>query len=423
MEKYAVVGLGYVGLELALALGRHQSVFGYDINAERIKNLRNHVDQHQLIDQQIIEQSNVVYTSRLEDIKEATFFIVAVPTPAYFYEVPNLEPLMHASEHVGSLLKKNDLIVFESTVAPGTTEDVCIPILEKMSGLVHGQDFHVGYSPERINPGDPKHTLRNITKIISAANAQSLERIKKTYEQICDTVYPVSNMKTAEAVKIIENVQRDVNIALMNEFSKIMHALDLDLHEILEAAKTKWSFVAYKPGFVGGHCISIDPHYLAFKAKRVGVYPDLILTARKINDDMTHYIIQSMTKLLIQNKIDPTQAKIGIFGISYKENTNDLRHSLALKLMKELTDYGYTYRVHDPMEYSDLIIQHTVHLEPFEALNDLSIAIILVPHDWYRDLGFKTFLKHCKKRPVIIDLPNLFIQEGKNNPDVIYWNL
>ena len=246
------------------------------------------------------------------------------------------------------MIKKGDIIVYESTVYPGATEDVCIPIIEKISHLKCGRDFNVGYSPERINPGDQQHTLKTITKIISAQNEQTLNAVQETYASICDSVYPVSNICTAESIKILENTQRDVNIALMNEFSKIMHALNLDMHEVLEGAKTKWSFVPYKPGFVGGHCISIDPHYMAFEAKRHGVYPELILAARKINDGITKFVIQSMTKLLIKNKVNTSDVSIGIFGVSYKENVPDIRNSLALKLFKELKTYGFNCRVHDP---------------------------------------------------------------------------
>ena len=419
---YAVIGLGYVGLGLATALSRENKVFGYDINEARIKQLCNHVDENNQVSANELSKSPVIYTSCYDDIKSANFYIVTVPTPAYFYETPDLSPLIAAVEQLSLIVKKGDTIVFESTVYPGATDEVCIPILEKQSGLICGQDLYVGYSPERINPGDSEHVLKNITKVVSAADDASLKIIQQAYESICDKVYPVSSIKVAEAIKILENTQRDVNIALMNEFSKIMHALDLDVNEILAGALTKWSFKDYKPGFVGGHCISIDPHYLAFKAKRCGVQPDLILTARKINDGMPQFVIQSMIKILLKNKVNTNQLSIGVFGISYKENTNDIRNSLALKLIKELKEYGFNCHVHDPMEH-DAKLNLKLSLESFDKMENLSVAIIVAQHDFYKDLGLNKILNKCLNPKIIMDIPNLFIKEQKQFEDIIYWNL
>jgi len=410
-------------LGLATALSKKHTVLGYDISRERIAALKNNIDNNQLISDEQLKRSKVLYTNDIGDIKGANFYIVSVSTPAYYYETPNLEPLISAVRQLCKILKKGDVVVFESTVYPGTTEEICVPILEEASHLVNGEDFHVGYSPERINPGDQKHTLKNITKIISAQNRKTLKTIHETYSSICEKVYPVSSIQIAEAIKILENTQRDVNIALMNEFTKIMHALNLDTHEIIEGAKTKWCFLPFKPGFVGGHCISIDPHYLAFKAKRHGVQPDLILTARKINDGMTQFIIQSMLKILIQNNISTSNITIGILGISYKENTNDLRNSLALKLIKELGEYGFNYRVHDPMSYVNLLETHNVNLEKLTSLKNLSVVIIVVGHDYYRDIGLKNILKSCKSPCVVMDIPNLFVHERDTFKDILYWNL
>ena len=419
MKTYAVVGLGYVGLGLAIALGRHHVVFGYDINQQRIEELEQHSDFNQQVEGDCLSSSKVIFTNNLEDIRTATFYIIAVSTPAYFYETPNLEPLINATEQIGPLLKKGDILVFESTVYPGTTEGICIPILEKTSGLTCGKDFNVGYSPERINPGDSVHTLKTITKIISAQNESTLKVIKETYHSICDTVYPVSNIATAEAVKILENTQRDVNIALMNEFTKIMHALNLNTHEIIEGAKTKWCFLPFKPGFVGGHCISIDPHYLAFVAKRHGVSPELILASRKVNDGMTQFVIQSMIKILIKHKIDTSNLTIGIFGISYKENVIDTRNSLSLKLVKELKEYGFNCRIHDPFQHesSPKIIQ-----EHFHDLGELSVAIIVVAHDFYIN-KLEQIVRMCKTPTILMDIPNLFIKEHHQYKNLTYWNL
>lgn len=423
MNIYAIVGLGYVGLGLATALGNKNQVLGYDINSQRISELKNNFDYNGLVSQSELKQSNVAYTNKLEDIKDANFYIVAVSTPAYYYETPNLEPLIKAVEQLASIIKRGDTIVFESTVFPGTTEEICVPILEENSGLKHGIDFNVGYSPERINPGDKEHNLKNITKIISAQNKETLLKIESAYKSICDTTYPVSSIKAAEAIKVLENTQRDVNIAFMNEFCKIMHAMNINSYEVIEGAKTKWSFIPIKPGLVGGHCISIDPHYLAFKAKRHGVSPDLILTARKVNDNITQFILQSMLKLLIKNKMDTNNLNIGILGITYKENTNDIRNSLALKIVKELRDYGFNCHIHDPIVNAKAAATNSINIESFTSLRELSVIILAVGHDFYREIGLKKIISCCKNSPVLIDIPNLFIKDYQQFPELIYWSL
>lgn len=424
MYTYAIIGLGYVGLPLAVSLCKKGKVIGYDIDEQRLDELRRHLDKNQLVDEKELAEAPVVYTSHSEDLKQANFYLVTVPTPAYFYETPNLKPLIMASKTLALALKKGDIVVYESTVSPGTTEGVCIPILEELSQLQCGVDFNAGYSPERINPGDNQHTLKQMTKIISAQNAPTLQVIKETYESICAKVYSVSSIPIAEATKILENTQRDVNIALMNEFAKIMHALDLDVHEIIEGAKTKWGFVPYKPGFVGGHCISIDPQYLAFEAKRHGVHPELILAARRVNDGMPQFIIQSMLKLLIQHKLDTSNLSIGIFGISYKENVPDIRNSLSLKLIKELNEYGFQCHVHDHDELQEKITKgiHGFELEHFDALKELSVAIVVVGHDLYRN-QLPCILEKCKKPAVLMDIPNLFREESKAQRNLVYWSL
>jgi UDP-N-acetyl-D-glucosamine/UDP-N-acetyl-D-galactosamine dehydrogenase len=310
--------------------------------------------------------------------------------------------------------------VFESTVYPGTTEDVCIPRLEKISQLTHGRDFFVAYSPERINPGDDEHTFKTITKIISACDPTTLQRVRGVYETVCDKVYPVSSIKAAESVKLLENIQRDVNIAFMNEFSKVMHALDLNTHEVIEGAKTKWGFSPYKPGFVGGDCIPINPLYLAFKAKELGVQPELMLTARKINDGMTQFVIQSMLKLLIHHHLSTQNLRIGILGLSYKENVLDLRNSLTLKLVKELQEYSFDCYVHDPLIHQEV---HGVPLVSFDALHELSVIIITVGHHFYREAGLKTILSKGNQHQVMMDIPNLFIDEHQAFHEIVYWSL
>lgn len=424
MKKIAVVGLGYVGLGLAVALSKHYSVIGYDTSKTRIAELKENLDKNNTVTHDELVKSSVKYTDQLEDIREATFYIVAVSTPAYYYEMPNLEPLIHATQDLATVIKKGDIIVYESTVYPGTTEEVCLPILEEISQLKLGEDFNIGYSPERINPDDKVHTLKNITKVISAQNASTLDAIATVYQSICDDVYPVSNIQTAEAVKVLENTQRDVNIAFMNEFAIIMHALNLNVHEILKAAETKWSYVPFKPGLVGGHCIAVDPHYLAFKAKRVGIFPDLILVARKINDGITHFIIQELLKLLIKNQVEISKSNIGILGITYKENTPDIRNSLALKLIKELGVEGIHCQVHDPLaDKSKLKDKHHIELKDFDQLNDLNAVILVVAHTFYRETGIKRIMETMNSPLIIMDIPNLFIDEAAFYEKLHYWSL
>lgn len=416
------MGLGYVGLGLATSIGQKNSVIGYDINEQRIEELRRHMDRNCLVDRKELMSANILFTNKIEDIKDANFYIISVATPAYFYEIPNLEPLIAAVKQLASVIKKGDIVVFESTVYPGTTEDICIPILEQFSALRCGHDFNVGYSPERINPGDSKHTLSNITKVIAAQNKTTLKAMQEAYEAICDTVYPVSNIPTAEAIKILGNTQRDVNIALMNEFAKIMHALHLNTHEIIEGAKTKFNFLPFKPGFVGGHCISIDPHYIAFEAKRHGVQPELILAARRVNDSMTQFVISSMIRLLMEHKMDIANAVIGVFGISYKENVVDVRNSLTLKLIKELKEYGFTCLIHDPLDYGTSPEPHKIHLERFDSLGDLSVAIVAVAHDFYRN-KLDEILTKCKSPKILMDIPNVYVDSLPQKESFVYWSL
>lgn len=425
MDKtYAVIGLGYVGLGLAIALSKISQVIAYDINQKRINELQRHCDRNKEITQSELEKAPILFTSNLQDIKAANFYIISVPTPAHCYEYPDLDPLIAATIQIGTVIKKGDIIVYESSVYPGTTDEICIPLLESHSGLTCGEDFNVGYSPERVNPGDSVHTLKNITKIISAQNEKTLHAIQQTYQAICDKTYPVSSMQIAEAIKILENTQRDVNIALMNEFSKIMHAMKLEVHEILEGAKTKWSFIPFKPGLVGGHCISIDPHYLGFRARQFGVYPELIRTARKINDDMTQFIIHEMLKTMIKHNLETNNMTVGVFGISYKENSFDLRNSLSLKLIKELHEHGIQVRVHDPFKHEEFEPEkHHVTLEHFDEIHDLSAVLLLVGHDYYKKIGFNELLNKCGPKKMIMDIPNLFIEEFQAYQPLIYWSL
>lgn len=422
--KVAIVGLGYVGLGLATALSRHFEIIGYDISTQRIDGLNAGVDANELISSQELITYSLTYTNNHEDIKDATVYIVTVSTPAIYYELPELRPLESATQTLAGMLKKGDLVIYESTVYPGTTEEVCQPILEQISHLKCGQDFNIAYSPERISPGDKVHLLENTTKIVAAQNQETLQKVISLYETICDTVYPVSNIATAEAVKILENTQRDTNIAFMNEFSQIMHAIGLNTHEIIEAAKTKWSFVPFKPGFVGGHCIAVDPQYLVFKAKRLGLHPDIILASRKINENMPSFIIQTLIDFLLKLNVNTLRVKIGILGLAYKENVKDARNSLALKLIKFLDRYHFSLQLNDPiLDKEALKKKHGYTLLDLDEMHDLTAVIIVAGHDYYREVGLQAILKCCKEYPIILDIPNLFVDEKDTLHDVNYWSL
>jgi UDP-N-acetyl-D-galactosamine dehydrogenase len=424
MRKIAVVGLGYVGLTLAVELSKHYSVTGYDISEIRINELIDNWDRNDLLDKKSLHDSIMKYTSNKEDLNDINLFIVSVSTPAYFYEQPNLEPLLSATRTIAEVLKRGDIVVYESTVYPGATEELCLPILEKISHLCAGKDFNIAYSPERISPGDSAMTLKNIVKIVAAQNPETLSEVQQVYESVCDRVYCVSSIATAEATKLLENLQRDVNIAFMNEFSQIMNALNLNVYEIIEAAKTKWSFVPFKPGLVGGHCIAVDPHYLIFKAKRLGLHPDMLLTARKINDGMPQYIVNEALKLLMKNDLTFSNCKMGIFGLSYKEDVNDLRNSLALKLVGICRNLGFNYLVHDPVVDEKIVLdKYQIKLSKLEEMNGLTIAIILVGHHIYLENGVQNIIERLETPKILMDIPNIFAMKASSYEGIVYWNL
>lgn len=419
----AIIGCGYVGLELAKALSQHYTVLVYDINPQRIHELKCSQDKNLQFNFKELFNDKIKYFHSIDDIKHAKVFIITVPTPVHYYEFPNLQPLEQATKTVGSILKKGDLIIYESSVYPGTTTNICIPILEGVSKLKENKDFFVGYSPERISPGDEKYSLDKVTKIISASNDKTLQIMKSIYEKVCLKIHTVSKIEYAEAAKILENTQRDVNIALMNEFTKIMHSMSLDMNEVLRAAKTKSNFLPFKPGLVGGHCISIDPHYIAFQAKRFSVQPDLILCARKINDSMTQYIFQEMLKILNSCSTHPAPYKIGIFGVTYKKNIPDLRNSLVFKFIKECKELPIEFIIHDPYYQQDIQKQNEIiHIHTFSEIKDLDMAIIFVDHSFYKKKGLTTFIKKCVAPGLIMDIPGMFAEQASHHL-LKYWKL
>jgi UDP-N-acetyl-D-galactosamine dehydrogenase len=350
MEKIGIIGLGYVGLPLAVEFGKILDVVGFDINQLRIEELKNGIDRTLEVDTpELKSATKLSFSSNLDDLKAVNYFIVTVPTPVDEYHVPDLKPLQSASKTVGQVIKKGDVVIYESTVYPGCTEEVCIPIIEKVSGLKFNFDFFAGYSPERINPGDKQHRLPSIKKITSGSTPEIAEKVDQLYKKIIKAgTHKASSLKVAEAAKVIENSQRDLNIAFVNELALIFERLDIDTHEVLEAASTKWNFLPFKPGLVGGHCIGVDPYYLTHKAESLGYHPEVILSGRRINDNMPLYVASRVIKLMSQNSLPIHRGKILVLGLTFKENCPDIRNSKVVDVIRELKSFGADVDVYDP---------------------------------------------------------------------------
>jgi UDP-N-acetyl-D-galactosamine dehydrogenase len=419
--KIAVIGLGYVGLPIALAFAKKVSVIGFDINEERIALMKKGIDPSQELDKKEFEGCDITFTSSIEVLKKANFFIVAVPTPVNEYNIPDLKPLLGASNSVGQALKKGDCVVFESTVYPGCTEEDCVPVLENISGLKFKRDFKVGYSPERINPGDKEHTITKIIKVVSGCDAETLNLVAKVYEIIVEPgVHKASSIKVAEAAKIIENTQRDVNIALMNELSIIFNRLGINTYEVLEAAGTKWNFLKFYPGLVGGHCIGVDPYYLTYKAESLGYHARIINSGRYVNDSMGGYVAKQTVKKLIAAKKDLSKANVLIMGATFKENVSDIRNSKVADVVKELKSYGVSVDVTDP-HASSKELKHEYGFGLIKAPNKKYDAVIVaVNHKEYLNLTEKDFLALTNKNGILIDLKGIY--KGKTKK-LIYWSL
>ncbi len=417
-RKIAVVGLGYVGLPLAVNLAKHFSVIGFDINKNRIEQLKNGFDITGETDENLISSPNIEYTNIEERLKEASVIIVTVPTPILKSKLPDLSLVENASCIVGKNLQPNSIVVYESTVYPGVTEELCVPILEKNSRLVYLKDFFVGYSPERINPGDKVHTLENITKVVSASNEASLELLSKIYGKITN-VYKAANIKTAEAAKVIENTQRDLNIALMNELSLIFHKMGLDTKDVLDAAATKWNFLRFEPGLVGGHCISIDPYYLTYKAQELGYMPQVILAGRRLNDSMGVYIAQTAVKLITKNNLGHNCL---ILGFTFKENIRDTRNSLVYDIYSELLSFNMNVDVYDPFAIKEEVYVHygNVNLVDENALALYDCVIVAVKHDKF--LKEKTWLKYLKNKACLVDVKSV-VDKSQLPESVCFWRL
>ncbi|WP_291721408.1 nucleotide sugar dehydrogenase [Bernardetia sp.] len=405
--KIAVIGLGYVGLPLAVEFGKKYTTIGFDINASRIEELDKGYDRTLEVNtEQLAEADKISFTSNIEEIKEATIYIITVPTPVDLYKKPDLKPILSASQTVGKVLKKDDIVVYESTVFPGCTEEECVPVLEKYSGLKYNQDFFCGYSPERINPGDKEHTIAKIKKVVSGSTPKVAKQLDELYGSIITAgTHLASSIKVAEASKVIENAQRDLNIAFVNELALIFEKMNIDTLEVLEAAGTKWNFLPFKPGLVGGHCIGVDPYYLTYKAESLGYHPDVILAGRRINDTMGAFVASKVVKLMIQRSSSVKDAKILVLGITFKENCPDIRNSKVIDVIREFQDFGADVEVYDP--WADKAeVKHEYNLDLIEKPTDAYDAIVLaVSHNQFDSLDFEK-IKH--QNTVIYDIKGKF---------------
>lgn len=423
--KIGIIGLGYVGLPVAIALAKKfPGTIGFDISAARVDSLRAGTDKNADLSDEEISSSEIEFTSRESDLKGCNFFVVAVPTPIDTSKRPDLTPLIKASELVARVISANATIVFESTVYPGVTEEICGPIIEKISGLKQSKDFSLGYSPERINPGDKLHTLETITKVVSGDSVESLELIARVYGSIIPAgVYRASSIKVAEAAKVIENTQRDLNIALMNELAIIFDKMDLSTKEVLDAAATKWNFLKFQPGLVGGHCIGVDPYYLTTKAEALGYRPQVILSGRRINDEMGSFIAQKAIKLMITNEVKVKNARVGILGLTFKENVRDIRNSRVPDIISELNEFGITPFVYDP--YADSKEVHEefgIELSEKLQFTDLDCLILAVSHEEFLTEGFSSLTSYLCKNGVFVDVKGIFEEAGKSST-YKYWSL
>lgn len=427
-EKIALVGLGYVGMPIAVAFAKKVKVVGFDLNEAKINLYQSGIDPTNEVGDNAIRESKVEFTADERKLQEAKFFIVAVPTPVNDDHTPDLTPVEGASRIVGRNLTKGSIVVFESTVYPGVTEDICVPILEKESGLKCGVDFKIGYSPERINPGDKVHRLETITKIVSGMDAESLDEIAKVYELVVDAgVYRAESIKVAEAAKVIENSQRDINIAFMNELSIIFNKMGIDTKAVLEAAGTKWNFLKFYPGLVGGHCIGVDPYYLTYKAEQLGYHSQIILSGRRINDDMGKYVAESVVKNLIKSDLAVKGAKVAILGFTFKENCPDTRNTKVIDIYKELQEYGITPIVVDPAaDAAEAKRLYNIDFEGMDAVKDMDAVIIAVSHDQFTEMDkekIKSFFAKDNKKKVLADIKGILSRAEYDNDEFCYWRL
>lgn len=426
-EKLALVGLGYVGMPIAVAFSKKINVIGFDLNAAKIELYKKGIDPTNEVGNEAIKACAVDFTADETRLREAKFLIVAVPTPVNDDHTPDLTPVEGASRIVGRNLQKGSIVVFESTVYPGVTEEICVPIMEAESGLKCGVDFKVGYSPERINPGDKVHRLETITKIVSGMDAETLEEVAKVYELVVAAgVHRAESIKVAEAAKVIENSQRDINIAFMNELSIIFNKMGIDTKSVLEAAGTKWNFLKFQPGLVGGHCIGVDPYYLTYKAEQLGYHSQIILSGRRINDDMGKYCAENLVKKLIQADVPVKNAKVAILGFTFKENCPDTRNTKVIDIYNELREYGITAMIADPAADADEAKRlYGIEFVKLSEIRDMDAVILAVAHEQFKTLSRETIgALYAKNAPkVLLDLKGLLDRKAYEKAGYLYWRL
>lgn len=429
-EKIAVIGLGYVGMPLAIALARKAKVIGFDINKSKIELYKSGIDPTNEVGNEAIKETTVEFTSEETKLRGAKFHIIAVPTPINADKTPNLSPVERATEIVARNLTKGSIVVYESTVFPGVTEDICIPLIESVSGLKCGVDFKVGYSPERINPGDKVHTLENIVKIVSGIDNECLEIIKKVYELVIKAgVHPVSSIKVAEAAKVVENSQRDINIAFMNELAMVFDRMDIDTLEVIEAMNTKWNALGFYPGLVGGHCIGVDPYYFIYQAEKLGYHSQIILSGRKINDGMAEFVANAIIKKLILANKAVRKSKVAILGITFKENCPDTRNSKVMDIIKTLREFGLDPVVTDPLaDKNELAAEYGIDLVDISEIKNVDYLVIVVAHDSYKRLSIDQlddmFNKDFRnEEKVIIDVKGIYNKQEITRRNYVYWRL
>ena len=429
-EKLSLVGLGYVGMPIAVAFAnKGLDVIGFDLNKSKIELYKNGIDPTKEVGDDAIKNSSVYFTSNEEDLRKAKFHIVAVPTPVNQDHTPDLSPVEGASRILGRNLTKGSIVVYESTVYPGVTEDVCVPILEQESGLKCGVDFKVGYSPERINPGDKVHRLENITKIVSGMDAESLETIKKVYDVVIEVgTYPVSSIKTAEAIKVVENSQRDINIAFMNELAMVFDRMGIDTNEVVDGMNTKWNALGFRPGLVGGHCIGVDPYYFTYEAEKLGYHSQIILSGRKVNDGMGGFVADATIKQLVLAGKAPKNAKVVILGLTFKENCPDTRNSKVEDIIKRLAEYEINPIVVDPWaDPKDAMCEYGVTLTDLDDVTDADCIILAVAHSCFKQMPLKQLLSLYGDKPqeekVLIDVKNVYTIDDVKATGVRYWRL
>lgn len=428
-EKIALVGLGYVGMPIAVAFAKKVNVIGYDLNTKKIEVYKNGIDPTKEVGDDAIRKTTVDFTDDEKKLQEAKFIIVAVPTPVNTDHTPDLTPVVGASEIVGRNLTKGSIVVYESTVYPGCTEDVCIPILERESGLKCGEDFKIGYSPERINPGDKVHRLENIHKIVSGMDEESLEEIRNIYNLVIEVgTYPVSNIKTAEAVKVVENSQRDINIAFMNELAMVFDRMGIDTNEVVDGMNTKWNALGFRPGLVGGHCIGVDPYYFTYEAEKLGYHSQIILNGRIVNDSMGAYVADAAIKEMIAAGQAPKKSKVVILGLAFKENCPDTRNSKVYDIVKQFRRYGITPVVVDPWaSEEDARREYGIDLKKIEDIHDVDCIIVAVAHNEFKKIGLSNIKKLYKDsldaEKVLLDIKGIFTVQELKDTGMRYWRL